>query len=85
MNRVRLAPSPAHALRRVGLILVASALISLAVLAVVGAPSRARVPEGKLNDNYGPTMPFGLVQFFGQGLIFAAGVYVGRRWFKIRL
>jgi hypothetical protein len=30
-------------------------------------------------------MPFGLVQFFGQAALLAAGVYVGRRWLRVRL
>jgi len=84
MSAVRLAPSWAAGARRVALIVLVSALISGAVYAINGPPSAGRLRE-KLNDVYGPTMPFGLVQFVGQGLLLAAGVWAARRWLKIRL
>ena len=84
MASVRFAPSWLHGLRRVALVLVASALVSAAVYAVNGAPSSERQPQ-HVDDVYGPTMPFGLVQFVGQGLMLAAVVYAARRWFKVRL
>lgn len=64
-------------------VIAASAIISLAVLAINGRPSAARLrTEG---EPYGPTIPIGLVQLFGQGALLTAGVYVGRRWVRLKL
>ena len=49
-------------------------------VAVEGARDR-----GEGGGPYGPTMPFGMVQFVGQAALMAGGVYVGRRWLRVRL
>jgi hypothetical protein len=81
---LRLAPSLAHTLGRSLIVLLVAAAISGATLAVEGPPSaaRARLERGA---PYGPTFPFGLVQFFGQGALFGAGVVAARRWLRVRL
>ena len=85
MPDVRIAPSWGSAIVRSVLVLLACALLSLGVWGINGPPSESRVREDRNGGPYGPTMPFGLVQFFGQAAILAAGVYVGRRWLKIKL
>jgi len=84
-SAVRLAPSVAHGLRRLALILVVSGVITAATILIAGAPVLPKAGEKQPDPPYGPTVPFGLVQFFGQAAILAGGVYVARRWFKIRL
>ena len=85
MPSVRLAPSWGSAIARSCWVVAACALISAGVYAINGAPSQSRVREDRNGGPYGPTMPFGLVQFVGQTAILAAGVYVGRRWLRIKL
>lgn len=85
MSSVRFAPSAAHAIRRVTVIVAASALVSLVLLAAVGWPSAARARPDREGGPYGPTPGFGLVQLLGQTALLGAGVYVARRWLKVRL
>lgn len=82
---VRLAPSFAHGLRRLVVICAVSGVITAATIVIAGAPSPERPDQTKADQPYGPTFPFGLVQFVGQGAILSAGVYVARRWFRVRL
>jgi hypothetical protein len=81
---VRLAPSWWRGLARTTGIILAAVLVTLVSYGAIGAPSRTRALDVK-DAPYGPTMPFGLVQFFGQAALLAAGVYVGRRWLRVRL
>ncbi|HUO52663.1 MAG TPA: hypothetical protein VMT93_09095 [Gemmatimonadaceae bacterium] len=85
MIGVRFAPSAAQALWRTLLILAAGALVSLGVYAVNGAPSASRVPAEGPGALYGPGLWPGLAQFIGWGAAVAAGVYVARRWLRVRL
>jgi hypothetical protein len=85
MSSVRIAPSWPSAIVRAVLVIAASALVSLAAFAINGAPSRARERPYRSEGPFGPTMPFGLVQFVGQTAMLAAGVYVGRRWLRLKL
>jgi hypothetical protein len=81
---VRLAPSWWQGIARSMMIVAAAVVVTLVSYEAIGAPSRARASEVK-DQPYGPTMPFGAVQFFGQAALLAAGVYVGRRWLRVRL
>jgi hypothetical protein len=85
MPSLRIAPSWGSAVVRTLWVLAACAVISLGVYAINGAPSQARAREDRNGGPFGPTMPFGLVQFLGQTAILAAGVYVGRRWLRLKL
>ena len=82
---MRLAPSWAHGLRRLAVIFAMSGIVTAATIVIAGDPSAPRPDQKKADQPYGPTMPFGLVQFFGQAAILAGGVYVARRWLKVRL
>lgn len=84
-SRVRLAPSLAHGLYRMALMLGAIGVISMATIEIAGPPAAPAPGQKKADQPYGPTFPFGLVQFFGQGAILAGGVYAARRWLKVRL
>ncbi len=81
---VRLAPSWPEAFARSAMIVGVSMLIWLAAIKIVGWPLKERAIEEKGGGPYGPT-PFGMVQFFGQAGMLAGGVYVGRRWLRIKL
>jgi hypothetical protein len=84
-SSLRLAPSLGHFLGRSVIILLAAAAISAATLVVEGPPSSARARLERSGPPYGPTLPFGLVQFVGQSALFGAGVLVARKWLKVRL
>ena len=73
----------AENLRRVVLILVAAVVVTAVTVAIEGWPS-AGAPLRE-NRVYGPTMPFGLVQFFSQAALFGLGVTVARRVCRVRL
>ncbi len=81
---VRFAPSWLEGLARSAMIIAACALVWLVTIKIAGWPSKERAIEERGGGPYGPT-PFGLVQFFGQAALLAAGVYVGRKWLRVRL
>ena len=81
---VRLAPSVPEGLARSAMIFGAATVVALFAYRIVGPASRERAIEVR-DAPYGPTMPFGLVQFVGQAAMLAGGVYVGRRWLRVRL
>jgi uncharacterized membrane protein (DUF4010 family) len=81
---MRLAPSWPEGFARGAMVVAVCTLVWLVTIKIVGWPSRERAIEEGGGGPYGPS-PFGLVQFFGQGALLAAGVYVGRRWLRIKL
>jgi hypothetical protein len=85
MPNLRIAPSWGSAIARTLWVLAACAVISLGVYAINGAPAQARAREDREGGPYGITLPIGLIQLFGQGLLLGAGVYVGRRWLRLKL
>jgi len=83
-NGVRLAPSVPEAFARSAMVIAAVTLIWLTAIRIVGWPARERAIPERAGGPYGPS-PFGVVQFVGQAAMLAAGVYVGRRWLRMKL
>ena len=81
---VRFAPSALHVMRRTAAIVLAIAIVGLGCRAFQGAPSLAREVEQK-RPPYGPTLPFGLVQFTRQVAMFGVLAVVARRVLRVKL
>jgi hypothetical protein len=81
---IRLAPSFAKGVARGAALCAAAAVLVAAAYLVEGPPRPSRAFD-KTDPPYGPTFPFGAVQFLGQAAILAGAVYVARRWMRVRL
>ena len=64
---------------------LASAALTAVLYWDLGAPTSARMGRRGQREAYGPSLRFGLGQFVGQTLLLCVGVYVARRWGRVRL
>jgi hypothetical protein len=85
MPNLRIAPSWGSAIARSLWVLAACSVIGIAVGVINGAPEAARSIANKEGPPYGITWGIGLLQLVGQGALLAAGVYLGRRWLRLKL
>lgn len=84
-SAVRLAPSLAHGLRRLALVFVASGVITAATILIAGAPVAPKPGDRQPEPPYGPSSSEGVIQVLESVAILVGGVFVARRWLKVRL
>ena len=70
---------------RIGILFLATGLVSLALYFIVGQPSLSRLYNRNEIARFQPSLDHGLVQFFGEALLLAIVAFIARKWLRIRL
>jgi hypothetical protein len=73
------------ALRWIALVLMASAIIAVVSLLILGKPAEARLHVGDEVSRFSANLQRGAVQFLGESCLVAVVAYLGRRWLRVRL
>jgi uncharacterized protein DUF4405 len=70
---------------RIGIIVLAAGLISIALYSIIGAPSLANMYRQNEIARFSPSPGHGLGQFFGETFLIAVVVFIARKWLRLRI
>jgi hypothetical protein len=70
---------------RVGVLVLAIAIIALALYGIVGKPSLARLYNQNEIGRFQPTFGHGIGQFLGETFLVAIVAFIARKWLGVRL
>jgi len=72
-------------LMRIGILLLATSLVSFALYTILGEPSITRLYSQNEIARFNPSLGHGIVQFFGEAFLLAIVAFIARKWLRIRL
>jgi hypothetical protein len=72
-------------LMRIGLLLLATGLVSFALYSIIGEPSITRLYSGNGIARFNPSLSHGLIQLVGEAFLIAIVAFIARKWLRIRL
>ncbi len=72
-------------LLRIGILILATGLISIVLYSILGKPSLARLHSQNEIARFTPSLDHGLIQFFGEAFLLAVVAFIARKWLRIRL
>lgn len=70
---------------RVGILIAATALISIILYSILGKPSLTRLHNQNEIARFYPSFGHGIVQFLGEAFLLAIVAFIARKWWRIRL
>ncbi|MBD0376125.1 MAG: DUF4405 domain-containing protein [Flavisolibacter sp.] len=70
---------------RIGILVLATSLVSLLLYSIIGEPSLARLHNQNEIARFNPTLRHGIVQFLGEAFLIFLVALVARKWLRIRL
>ena len=80
-----IAGSTGRVVGRSAVLLFAAGIVAAGTLVMEGRPVRSRDIHRDERARFASPLSRGLVQFFGEAMLTAGAVYLGRRWLRIRL
>jgi hypothetical protein len=72
-------------LKRIGIIILATALVAIVLYGIVGQPSIMRAHSQNEISRFNPTIGHGTIQLFGEAFFIAFVAFIGIKWLRIRL
>jgi hypothetical protein len=72
-------------LARIGILVLATALVSIVLYSIIGQPSITRLHNQNEISRFSPTLDHGLIQLFGEMFLLALVVFIGIKWLRITL
>ena len=72
-------------LMRIGILLIATSLVSVVIYSIIGEPSLARLYNHNEMARFKPGLGHGLIQFTGEALLIFIVAFIARKWLRIRL
>ena len=72
-------------LLRIGILILATGLVSFALYKIVGKPSMTRLYNHNEIARFNPSLVHGIVQLLGETILLAIVAFVARKWLRIRL
>jgi len=70
---------------RVGILILAAALISIVLYSIIGKPSLSRLYSQNEIARFSPSLGHGLVQLLGEAFLLAIVAFIARKWLRVRL
>ena len=70
---------------RIGILILATGIISIILYGIIGKPSLARLYNQNEIARFYPSLGPGIVQFLGEAFLVAIVALIGRKWLRIRL
>jgi len=70
---------------RIGILFLATGLVSFALYLIVGQPSLSRLHNQNEIARFRPSLDHGIVQFLGETLLLVIVAFIARKWLRIRL
>ena len=70
---------------RIGILILATGLISIVLYSIIGEPSFRRLYNQNEITRFYPTLGHGIVQFLGEAFLLAIVAFIARKWLRIRL
>ena len=72
-------------LLRIGILILATGLVSFVLYKIVGKPSMTRLYNHNEIARFNPSLVHGIVQLLGETILLAIVAFVARKWLRIRL
>jgi hypothetical protein len=72
-------------LMRIGILLLATSLVSFALYMIIGEPSITRLYSQNEIARFNPSLGHGILQLFGEAFLLVIVAFIGRKWLRIRL
>lgn len=72
-------------LMRIGILLLATSLVSFILYRIIGEPSITRLYSQNEIARFNPSLGHGIVQLFGEAFLLAIVAFIARKWLRIRL
>jgi len=72
-------------LLRIGILILATGLVSFVLYKIVGKPSMTRLYNHNEIARFNPSLVHGIVQLLGEIILLAIVAFVARKWLRIRL
>jgi len=69
----------------IGILFLATGLVSFALYLIVGQPSLSRLYDQNEITRFQPGLDHGIVQFLGEALLLAIVAFIARKWLRIKL
>jgi hypothetical protein len=70
---------------RIGILILATVLVSLILYSMIGKPSLTRLYNQDEIARFNPSLGHGIVQFMGEAFLVAIVALIARKWLRIRL
>ena len=70
---------------RIGILILATGIISIMLYIIIGKPSLARLYNQNEIARFYPSLGHGIVQFLGEAFLLAIVAFIARKWLRIRL
>jgi len=70
---------------RIGILILATGLVSLVWYSIIGKPSLTRLHNQNEIARFSPSLGHGTVQFLGETFLLVIVAFIGRKWLRIRL
>jgi len=70
---------------RIGILILATGLISIVLYNIIGKPSLTRLYNQNEIARFYPSLGHGIVQFLGEAFLLAIVAFIARKWLRIRL
>lgn len=70
---------------RIGILILATFLISIVLYSIIGKPSITRLYDQNEIARFYPSLGHGIVQFLGEAFLLAIVAFIARKWLRIRL
>jgi len=70
---------------RIGILILATSLVSLVLYGIIGKPSLSRLYNHNEIARFNPSLSHGIVQLLGEAFLIAIAAFIARRWLRIRL
>jgi hypothetical protein len=70
---------------RIGILILATALVAIVLYSIVGEPSLARLHNQNEAARFNPSLGHGMIQLLGEAFLLAVVAFIARRWLRVRL
>jgi len=84
-RKVVISLKPMSILMRIGILILVTGLISLALYSIIGEPSLIRLYKQNEIARFIPSLGHGIVQLLGEAFLLAIVVFIARKWLRVKL
>ena len=70
---------------RIGILVLATGIISIMLYGIIGKPSLARLYNQNEIARFYPSFRYGIIQFLGETFLLVIVAFIARKWLRIRL
>jgi len=70
---------------RIGILILATGLVSLVLYSIIGKPSLSRLYNHNEIARFNPSLSHGIVQLLGEAFLIAIVAFIARKWLRLKL